>query len=158
MHDLVETGRRIFDAITKQKPADAGDLAQGIERIIEELRSDPDQFKDKLDHLEGLFKELVYGEEYALREEATEKPEDFIWASGVMPNQQTFNFPISGAISGVVTPPPSSPPMPMPPVTGINNPCGEIPLGEPEECSLPTPEPEEKPKKPWWKFWGGSNE
>jgi len=157
MHDLVETGRKIFDAITKQKPADAGDLAQGIERIIEELRSDPDQFKDKLDHLEGLFKELVYGEEYVLREEATEKPEDFIWASGVMPTQQTFNFPISGAISGVVTPLPS-PPMPMPPTTGINNPCGEIPLGEPEECSLPAPEPEEKPKKPWWKFWGGSNE
>tara|TARA_S200002703_G_C3765538_1_gene235662 strand:+ start:697 stop:1137 length:441 start_codon:yes stop_codon:yes gene_type:complete len=95
MHDLVETGRKIFDAITKQKPADAGDLALGIQRIIEELRANPDQFKDKLDHLEGLFKELVYGEAYELREEKAPQTQQ-----DVTPIQKNFNFPI---VSGIVS-------------------------------------------------------
>lgn len=158
MHDLVETGRKIFDAITKQKPADAGDRALGIERIIEELRSDPDQFKDKLDHLEGMFKELVYGEVYQLREEeAPLTRDDVVITTGPFsPGQQNLPFPaVSGvfSMSGSVPPTPATPPMSLPPTTGINNPCGEIPLDEPEECSLPAPEPEEKPKKPWWKIW-----
>lgn len=178
MKDLNETGRKVIEAIMKRKPSDAGDLALGVEQIIEDLRSNPSQFKEKLDHLEGLFKELAYGEAYALREEATK--DEYEYASGVMTGQQSFNFniPVSGsvpmgAMSGIFAPittgvQPVQPAQPIspPPITSTgNNPCGETPLDEPEECSLPLGDSyenikeqleareEEKPKKKFKKRW-----
>jgi len=105
MRDLREVGQKVIDSIMKMKPTDAGDLAIGVEDIISDLRSNPAQFQEKLDHLEGLFKELAYGEEYALREKVEDKEEEDdvlgslfggyngVFASGVIP-----------AISGAITP------------------------------------------------------
>ena len=151
MEDLSEVGRRVIAAIAKCKPADAGDLALGVESIINDLRLNPSQFEEKLNHLEGLFRELVYGEAYELREKHRPLEDSFIYASGIFSpgQQQIFSFP---PISGSIPYQAPSPPVP--------NPCGEVALpSDSEECSLPVPdleeeqeEEEEKTFKPaWWK-------
>lgn len=149
MRDLREVGQKVIDSIMKMKPSDAGDLAIGVEDIISDLRSNPAQFQEKLDHLEGLFKELAYGEEYALREKVTkDKDEDELqnlfgnrpWGTGIIPA-------VSGVVSGAITPGSlhsvMSPPTPRPanPTSyplPEDNPRAEVSLDEPEECILPT--------------------
>jgi len=168
MEDLREVGEKVINAIKNRKPVDAGDLAIGIGNIIEELRGKPEGYEEKVNHLEGLFRELVYGEEYELRKTKAEQERDLLdevlkaaqnppiissgmflggngipAVSGYMPN---FNLPIS--TNSINTPP-------------VINPCGEVPIGEPEECSMPAPEPEEEEegevepdeefKPAWWK-------
>tara|TARA_R110002096_G_scaffold390110_2_gene584579 strand:+ start:1848 stop:2390 length:543 start_codon:yes stop_codon:yes gene_type:complete len=176
MRDLREVGQKVIDSIMKTKPTDAGDLAIGIEDIISDLRSNPAQFQEKLDHLEGLFNELAYGEEYALRDKVEDQEDEddvlgnlfggFNGAmSGTLPlpiavsgavNVQTFSLPVSNQITAGFAPPQPACPLPA------DDPCDEVPLGDSAEnireqldpCSIPAPEPEEliKPFKPaWWK-------
>tara|TARA_R110002126_G_C10490983_1_gene504803 strand:- start:44609 stop:45196 length:588 start_codon:yes stop_codon:yes gene_type:complete len=190
MRDLREVGQKVIDSIMKTKPTDAGDLAIGVEDIISDLRSNPAQFQEKLDHLEGLFKELAYGEEYALREKAEDKEEDDVlgslfggyngspFASGVMPaisgaimpgslntiasTGVSVKLPVSKQITAGYHTPPCS--------ISVDNPCGEVPLGELEECSIPALTKEQlealkeyeqleetveavKSQQSWWKRW-----
>ena len=74
MEDLREVGQRAIDSVNKLRTSDAGDLVLGIGEIIEELREEPElrlkypiQYQNKLNHLEGLFREFAYGEGYELR-------------------------------------------------------------------------------------------
>ncbi len=168
MEDLVDVGNKVIETIKRHKPADAGDLALGIGKIIDELREE--QSPAKLNHLEGLFKELAYGEEYVFRVEPPEVEEDLF-------KNSTLNNPFGGIIaSGVPTPALSGacpqPPIPLGAIHGggpsVNpnarqqlggpisgptrvdeftrreeftnqNPCGEVPLaGNPCRSSLPT--------------------
>lgn len=173
MEDLREIGQKVIDAIKKRKPADAGDLALGIGEIIEELRDEPDQLRDKLGHLEGLFRELAYGEKYELRADRTEVPENPIGAlSGVMWGP-TNTLPIvaSGSISPpppsqfpttqqkrdnalaaqygnqVVPPTPSLPPNEYPPYYKPE----DVHFEDDDDYDDPELEPEPKPfKKRWW--------
>jgi len=171
MEDLREVGEKVITAIKNRKPVDAGDLAIGIGNIIEELRGQPENYEEKVNHLEGLFRELAYGEEYALRQTEKEEEKDLL-------DQMIAAGKTNPIMSGTVTMPSINNPIavsgwfnpigqaPQPMQTGFSmssssNPCGEVPLGEPEEISLPMPEPEpeieeveEEPKefKPaWWK-------
>jgi len=106
MEDLREVGKKAIETINKLKPADAGDLVLGIGEIIEELRTEPEQFREKLDHLEGLFREFTYSESYGLRNDRTVEPEDAyiksplfgVIASGMV--NINNNIPLSGALSG----------------------------------------------------------
>lgn len=117
MEDLRDVGEKAIESVNKLGASDAGDLVLGIGEIIQELRDKPDLYADKLDHLEGLFREFVYGEGYELRnnrvpEKEEEDDDPFglggfgggIMASGLM----TF-APLSGtlptsAISGYTGP------------------------------------------------------
>ena len=158
MEDLREVGEKVIKAIMNRKPADAGDLALGIQQLISDMRLKPEQVKEKLEHLEGLFRELAYGEAYELRYEveAEQKGPEMLYASGVFQQQQTFNFPaVSGAlpVSPIVTTGVIPSIIGQPPAPKVNldlsfddledyedqNPCEETPLNEPEECNLPTP-------------------
>lgn len=173
----------MIDSIMKTKPTDAGDLAIGIEDIISDLRSNPAQFQEKLDHLEGLFKELAYGEEYALREKVVEEEDDdsvlgslfggnlnsYPFASGVIPaisgaitpGSLHVQLPVSKQITAGYHSLPANPnATPVLKSTWDDRHGEEIPLGEVERCSLPAPremieagEPEAKPKPKWWKKW-----
>ncbi len=67
MEDLREVGQKAIESVNKLGASDAGDLVLGIGEIIEELRGRPEFYQDKLNHLEGLFREFVYGEGYQLR-------------------------------------------------------------------------------------------
>ena len=137
MRDLREVGQKVIDSIMKMKPTDAGDLAIGVEDIISDLRSNPAQFQEKLDHLEGLFKELAYGEEYALREKAEDKEEEDDVLGGLFGgygNKMPFASGVIPAVSGAITPGSlhsvMSPPTPKPanPTSyplPADNPCGE---------------------------------
>ena len=153
MRDLREVGQKVIDSIMKMKPTDAGDLAIGVEGIISDLRSNPAQFQEKLDHLEGLFKELAYGEEYALREKVEDKEEDDVLGSlfggfnGAMsgtipPIAVSYKLPVSKQITAGHHY--HSPPLNVNEFTPVDNPCGEVALGEPEECSLPAPPTDEE--------------
>ena len=108
MEDLREVGKKVIDTIKNTKPADAGDLTLAIGNIIGELRQEPEGLHAKLDHLEGLFRELTYGEPCGSRH--VEDPDDLLredmsqtigGLSGVMPNIPPI--PVSGAISGSFT-------------------------------------------------------
>ncbi len=67
MEDLREVGQKAIESVNKLRSSDAGDLVLGIGEIIEELREQPELYQEKLDHLEGLFKEFTCGEGYQLR-------------------------------------------------------------------------------------------
>ena len=181
MRDLREVGQKVIDSIMKIKPTDAGDLAIGVEGIISDLRSNPAQLQEKLDHLEGLFKELAYGEEYALREKAEDKEEDDIlgslfgsspFMSGILPNMpiaisgavnvQNYKLPVSKQITAGISSGPlthvSAPACPTSHPLPVDDPCGEVPLGDSAEnireqldpCSIPAPEPEPDFRPKWW--------
>jgi len=74
MEDLREVGEKAIESVKNLGASNAGDLVLGIGEIIEELRNRPELYQDKLDHLEGLFREFVYGEGYELRNDRV--PED----------------------------------------------------------------------------------
>ena len=168
--NLREVGKEALRNINKLGASDAGDLVISMGKLIDELREEPDPAK--LDHLEGLFKQLTTGE-YVLREDVEEEELGEIQAlSGYMPPMNAMPF-----ISGVL--PPNSQPSAaaMPPVqppapnsqTISSNPCEEEPLVEAadenysfEDFNKPLQEKiypqvgvveeEEKEFKPaWWK-------
>lgn len=177
MRDLREVGQKVIDSIMKIKPTDAGDLAIGVEDIISDLRSNPAQFQEKLDHLEGLFKELAYGEEYALREKAEDKEEDDVLGSlfgghSGSPFAMPFASGVVPAVSGAITPGSLNTiavtgvsmklPVSKQITAGYHSP--EVLLGDSAEnlreqqldpCSIPVPEPKEsvKSQQSWWKRW-----
>lgn len=97
MEDLREVGQKVIESINKSRTSDVGDLVLGIGEIIEELREQPELYQDKLNHLEGLFRELVYGEEYELRDRSDpDKRGDFNHTLG------GFNMPtVSGAFNNM---------------------------------------------------------
>jgi len=67
MEDLREVGKKVIKSVRDLGASTAGDLALGIGRIINELYKHPGQDKEKLDYLDGLFREFAFGEEYELR-------------------------------------------------------------------------------------------
>lgn len=122
MENLTEVGKKVIDTIKNIKPADAGDLTLGIGNIIEELRHTPESLHAKLDHLEGLFRELTYGEPCGLREELVDdgdpNPLQEWWmrfgnlggigalsGSIVVPSGWNMNIPVSGVPPQSLTPP-----------------------------------------------------
>lgn len=170
MEDLREAGNKFFEQVKRLKPADAGDLVLGIGEIIEELREEnKDQFK--LEHLEGLFNELVHGRKYELRNDRTEEEDDSqTFTTGSPPLMMSGVMPVSGWLS-----PQMSPPYQTPPQSVANQQLGNqqtVPPGansqyptlsfdddddyddiEPEPTLEPEPEPEEPPKpfkRRWW--------
>lgn len=156
MEDLRDVGKKVIDVIKNTKPVDAGDLVLGIGNIIEELRGQPDQFEAKLDHLEGLFRELAYGESYELREPTPDAFDidvsgGFIAASGAMipPSGWMNNIPVSGSFSMGHSAPPLKAQMPNPGDIIDPQPLPASPQAIPQ---LPENEyPEPKPfKKRWW--------
>tara|TARA_R110002094_G_scaffold214658_1_gene185184 strand:- start:6315 stop:6797 length:483 start_codon:yes stop_codon:yes gene_type:complete len=158
MRDLREVGQKVIDSIMKTKPTDAGDLAIGIEDIISDLRSNPAQFQEKLDHLEGLFKELAYGEEYALREKAEDKEEETDVLGSLFGG---FNGAMSGTlpVSGSIRPGSLHVQLPVSKqmTAGchrVDNPCGEVPLGDSaENIKEQLEEPKVKVEERWWHAW-----
>ncbi len=114
MEDLREVGEKAIESINKLGASDAGDLVLGIGQIIEELRGQPDLYEDKLDHLEGLFREFVYGEGYELRnnrvpeekEEEVNYPAHWNGFGGMASGLINVNLPLN--ISGSLLPPNSS--------------------------------------------------
>jgi len=94
MEDLREVGQKAIDSINKLRASDAGDLVLGIGEIIQELREQPELYQEKLDHLEGLFREFAYGEGYELRNNRVE-----ILEEGDTLSQ---SFGIGGAMSGLM--------------------------------------------------------
>lgn len=99
--DLREVGEKAIDNVSDLGAAQAGDLVLGIGEIINDLRTDPEQFREKLDHLEGLFREFAYGEQYELRNDRTEEPENdfaFGMASSGMVVTNNSNITLSGCL------------------------------------------------------------
>lgn len=180
MEDLHEVGKKVIAAIGDLGATNAGDLVLGIGALIDELRGQPDCYEEKLDHLEGLFREFAYGQEYALREKFEDKEEDDYFggfggfaASGLMNTSpiQVSGYPLnlSGTLSTGMMPP-SNHQIPMPP--GVKPPKGspiQGPSSNPPINPIPAPvavhptwkQPEvkkkKKKKKPkvfkpaWWK-------
>lgn len=109
MKNLQEVGQKAIESINKLRASDAGDLVLGIGDIIEELREQPELYQDKLDHLEGLFKEFAYGEGYKLRDKlAEEKKEDAAKVFSNAPYGMPWGSMGAGALSGVMSTPPIS--------------------------------------------------
>ncbi len=114
MKDLREVGEKAIESVNKLGASDAGDLVLGIGQIIEELRGQPDLYEDKLDHLEGLFREFVYGEGYELRnnrvpeekEEEDNNPSHWNGFGGMASGLINVNLPLN--ISGSLLPPNTS--------------------------------------------------
>ena len=112
MEDLREVGEKAIESVNKLGASDAGDLVLGIGEIIEELRGKPDLYEDKLDHLEGLFREFVYGEGYELRNNRVpeDKEDDDLYSfgthngfGGMVSGLINVNLPLN--ISGSLLPP-----------------------------------------------------
>ncbi len=113
MEDLREVGQRAIDSVNKLRTSDAGDLVLGIGEIIEELREEPElrlkypiQYQNKLNHLEGLFREFAYGEGYELRNNRADILEEDIKDTV----GQSFSLSgggMSGGLSGLMTVTPS---------------------------------------------------
>ena len=100
MEDLREVGEKAIESVNKLGASDAGDLVLGIGEIIQELREKPnlrvdkpDLYTDKLDHLEGLFREFVYGEGYELRNNRALEEKD--------KDDDSNGFGSLGTVSGV---------------------------------------------------------
>ncbi|MHA2063093.1 MAG: hypothetical protein ACXABY_01810 [Candidatus Thorarchaeota archaeon] len=164
MEDLREVGQKAIESVGNLGASNAGDLVLGIGEIIEDLRKEPEQYQEKLDHLEGLFREFALGEGYELRNNRAEEPED------------TPSLPPGGNVSGYI--PPSGynfasgvfptigsaqpPPVKVTPPIDSSNPSSTIhPYGEalPEDDPILADEEEkeeiEEEPKPyehkWWK-------
>ncbi len=155
MEDLREVGQKAIESVGNLGASNAGDLVLGIGEIIEELREHPDQHQEKLDHLEGLFREFALGEGYELRNDRTEEPEDMLIApniniSGYIP-PSGYNF-----ASGVYPTlgPPTIPPTPTPAQQMTGDPKNPFEELLDEEEGFVEEEVEEEPKPyehKWWK-------
>lgn len=160
MEDLREVGKKVIAAVGDLGASNAGDLVLGIGQLIEELRDQPDAFQEKLDHLEGLFKEFAYGEGYHLRNDRTKEEEEpeYEYASGVLTRPQSFNLPV-GALSGTLNsiPMPACKPPIKTPRSATTNPPVSIAAEPIPVIPSPVPVPVLKKKKPrvftpaWWK-------
>ena len=104
MEDLREVGQKAIESVNKLKKSDAGDLVLGIGEIIEELREKPKLYQEKLDHLEGLFREFAYGEGYKLRNNRVDILEEYITQtmSGCSPRLSlSGTFPQNNSVAGI---------------------------------------------------------
>lgn len=169
MEDLREVGQKAIESVGNLGASNAGDLVLGIGEIIEDLRKEPEQYQEKLDHLEGLFREFAFGEGYELRNDRTKPPEDEDVT--IAPNAisgYVNSIPVSGQILGsgvlqsfsmgssVAGTPPTKPPIDPSNPSSTIHPYGEIPSSEEEDLLLDEKEIEElKPEKcykhKWWK-------
>ena len=131
MEDLYAVGRDTVKNVNTLKTTDVGDLVLSIGEIIKELRDKPESYKERLDYLEGMFREFAYGEKY---ERPDPLKEEYEWngmfgggvaLSGVMP------MPI--AVSGMCYPQPLNSSMSS---SISSNPCGEVKL--PENIASPS--------------------
>lgn len=104
MEDLREVGQKAIESVNKLRSSDAGDLVLGIGEIIEELREQPELYQEKLDHLEGLFREFAYGEGYQLRNNRADiLEEDMKQTIGTIGQSLPSSFsPKSGHVSGIL--------------------------------------------------------
>lgn len=115
LFDALGLGHKIVESIKDQKPNDVGNHAMGIRAVIQQLRDNPERYKDKLDHLEALFQEFVLGTPYELKEP---RVSDDLFNVGGSPIVVSGAFPMSmpGGLSGMVN------------NFKTQNPCGELPL------------------------------
>jgi hypothetical protein len=178
MEDLREVGQKAIASVSDLGAANAGDLVLGIGDIIEELRSNPEQYQERLDHLEGLFREFAFGEGYELRNNRTEELEDedtsilptvgavsgymlpafyqfpVINASGTLPpNASNGSTSIGSSVAGI--PPVKSPKDPLKP-SSTTHPYGGVSSSEEDdllsdEKEIEELEPEKGYEHKWWK-------
>lgn len=166
MEDLREVGMRAIASVNKLGASDAGDLVLGIGEIIQELREEPELFQNKLDHLEGLFREFAYGEGYELRNNRAEvlEAENSIMPSSLSLGQSFGNNGMWGSgmitvmpISGTFQTRPNSSVAGIPPV--LSPPLAALPPKPPRMVPVLEGVPKKKPKKPkkpkefkkrWW--------
>ena len=105
MEDLRDVGQKALNSINRLGASDVGDLVLGISQIVDDLQDPPDREsltpelrKLKLEHLRGLFRELVHGEKYEDVTPIAAKVND--WDIGAMSGVlNNFPYAIGSGIS-----------------------------------------------------------